>query len=216
MDSISKWKAHILRSVNQEKAKQQVLDNLDSSSGFIVADWAMIFQQRRYREKKSDWYGKRGMSWRISSVVSKELESDTAIVTSYVHLFDSCTQNWYSVASIFENLLITIKSSSPNLKQAYLRSDVAGCYHNNMLVAALKDIGARLGISVIRYDFSEPQQGKDICERIICPLKSSIRRFCDEGNYIINAQHMRKALMTRPVKGTTASVNEIDESAKRT
>ena len=105
--------SYILRSVNQEKAKQQVLDNLDSSSVFIVSDWAMIFQQRRYHEKQSDWYGKRGMSWHISSVVSKELESDTVIVTSYVHLFDSCAQDWYSVASIFENLLITIRTAHP-------------------------------------------------------------------------------------------------------
>ena len=52
-DSILKWKAHILRSVNQEKAKQQVLDDLDNSSVLIVADWAMKFQQRRYREKQS-------------------------------------------------------------------------------------------------------------------------------------------------------------------
>ena len=84
-----------------------------------------------------------------------------------------------------------------------------------MLVAGLKDIGARVGISVVRYDFSEPQQGKDICDRIICPLKSSIRRFCNEGNDIINAQDMQKALLTLPVKGTTASVNEIDESVNK-
>ena len=102
-----------------------------------------------------------------------------------------------------------------HVKQAYLRSDEAGCYHNNMLVAALKDIGARVGISVVPYDFSEPQQGKDICDRIICPLKSSIRRFCNEGNDIINAQDMQKALLTRPIKGTTASVNEIDESINK-
>ena len=44
LESIWKWKAHILRSVNQEKAKQQVLDNLDNSSVLIVADWAMKFQ----------------------------------------------------------------------------------------------------------------------------------------------------------------------------
>jgi hypothetical protein len=188
--------------VNQEKAKQQVLDDLDNSSVLIVADWAMKFQQRRYREKQSNWYGKQGMSWHISSIVSKEIESETVVVTSYMHLFDSCTQDWFSVASIFENLLQTIKANSPNIKQAFLRSDEAGCYHNNILVAALKDIGKRVGISIMRYDFSEPQQGKDICDRIICPLKSSIRRFCDEGNDI-SAQDMQTALVTRPVKETT-------------
>ena len=66
----------------------------------------------------------------------------------------------------------------------------------------------------MRYDFSEPREGKDICDRIICPLKSSIRRFCDEGNEIISAQDMQTALVTHPVKGTTASVNEINELEK--
>ncbi len=56
-DSILKWKA-ILRSVYQEQVKQHVLDDLDSSSVLIVADWAMKFLQRRYREKQSDWYRK--------------------------------------------------------------------------------------------------------------------------------------------------------------
>jgi hypothetical protein len=46
-NSILKLKAHVIPSVNQEKAKQQALDDLDNSSVLIVADWAMKFQQRR-------------------------------------------------------------------------------------------------------------------------------------------------------------------------
>ena len=181
----------------------------------IVIDWAMKFQQTRFREKQSDWYDKRGLSWHVSSVVSKGVSLDTVVVTSYVHLFDSSTQDWFSVASILENLLSTIKSSMANISKAYIRSDEAGCYHNNLLIASLKDIGDRVGICVQSYDFSEPQQGKDIFDRIICPLKSSIRRYCNEGHDILTAQDMHTALNCRPVKGTTSSVNEVKASVEQ-
>ena len=102
-----------------------------------------------------------------------------------------------------------------NISKAYIRSDEAGCYHNNLLIASLKDIGNRIGICVQSYDFSEPQQGKDICDRIICSLKSSIRRYCNEGNDILTAQDMHTALNCRPVKGTTSSVNEVKTSVEQ-
>lgn len=33
---------------------------------------AMKFFQIRFREKQSDWYGKRGLSWHVSSVLSRD------------------------------------------------------------------------------------------------------------------------------------------------
>ena len=173
-EHIQKWKSHIVRSINQERAKQNVLDNLDESSVLIVADWAMKFEQTRFGEKQSDWYGKRGLSWHVSSVISKGSSSDTVVVTTYAHLFNSCTQDWFAVASVIANLLLTIKSNFPRVNKANLRSDEAGCYHNNLFIASLADIGKGVGISVQSYNFSEPQQGKNICDRIISPLKSSI------------------------------------------
>ena len=53
------WKAHVMRSVNQELAKEQALHDLDESSILLVIDWAMKFLQIRFREKQSDWYEKR-------------------------------------------------------------------------------------------------------------------------------------------------------------
>lgn len=152
------------------------------------------------------------MSWHISSVVSRCHPSQELSVISYVHLFDTSTQDWFAVTSIIENLLLHIKAANPRIKNAYLRSDEAGCYHNNMLVAAIKDIGDRVGIQIKRYDFSEPQQGKDICDRIICPLKSAIRAYCNEGNDVVTALQMQEALIQHPVKGTICSVNKVNDS----
>ena len=46
-NQINVWKAHLLRSANQEAAKQDVIKNLDSSSALVVTDWAMKFVQMK-------------------------------------------------------------------------------------------------------------------------------------------------------------------------
>ena len=137
----------------------------------------MKFLQLRYREKQTDWYSKRGLSWHVTSVISRDKVSGKISVTSYTHTFDQCTQDWYAVASIIEHLLLHLKQQDPHFEKAYLRSDQAGCYHNNSLIAAVKDIADRVGIKVMSYDYSEPQSGKDVCNRIICPMKNSIRTY---------------------------------------
>ena len=101
--------------------------------------------------------------------------------------------------------------SKPLINSVFLRSDEAGCYHNNALLASLKDVGLRLGVQVKRYDYSEPAYGRDVCDRILCPMKSSIRCYCDEGHDINCAANMGTALLERPVRGLSASVCAIDE-----
>ena len=41
---------------------------------------------------------------------------------------------------------------------------------------------------VFRYDISEPHYGKDVCNRILCLMKTCIRRFCNEGHDILGNQ----------------------------
>ena len=129
--SILDWKAHILKSCNQEKAKQELLQNLTTSEAIVVMDWAIKFQQMKFREKQSEWFGKRGLSWHISSVIFKGENSRAIEVQSYAHPFDSCTQDCYAVASILDDLLFKFKSTLPSISQVYLLSDEAVCYHFN-------------------------------------------------------------------------------------
>ena len=95
----------------------------------------------------------------------------------------------------------------------YLRSDETG-YHNNLLIAALRSMAERTCIIVNRLDHSEPQHGKDICDRILCPMKAAIRTFCNEGYDILTANDMQTAVKERPVKGTTAAVCSVNETTK--
>ena len=211
---IQQWKAHILRSICQDEAKQDVLKMECSSSALVVMDGAMKFLQMKYQERQCDWYGKRELSWHISTVISFNASSGSLQLKSYAHLFDSCKQDWFAVCSILENLLKAIETENSAIESVYLRSDGAGCYHNNFLIPAVTDIGERVGVRILRYDYSEPQHGKDVCDRILCPMKASIRIYCNEGHDILSADDMRSALSERYVKGTSACVSLTDVSKK--
>ena len=81
------------------------------------------------------------------------------------------------------------------------------------LILSLPSIGERAGIRVLRYDFSDPQAGKDVCDRRIATLKSHMRRFINEGNDINTAQQMKVAIESYGgIKGCYATVAEIQDS----
>ena len=97
--------------------------------------------------------------------------------------------------------MTTLKALKPNLSQVYLRSDNAGCYHCGYLLLSLASIGDRTGVKITRYDFSEPQAGKD--------------RFLNEGNDIKTASDMKTAFESYGgVKGCYAAVCQVQPSAQ--
>ena len=112
----------------------------------------MKFLQRQFREKHCDWYAKGGINWHVSCAITSDGKGKF-LVSFYNHLFNSCSQNWFSVLSILESLQITVRSSNPKVKNTYLKSDEAGCYHNSQLIVAARDVGERVGVSLQRYDF---------------------------------------------------------------
>ena len=181
-----------MRTVLQEEAKQAALDKLDDEICLIIVDWAVKFLPLKYRETMCEFFGKRGLSWHISAVVTKK---DSRIeVECFVHIFNFCTQNNYTVASIFEHLFQTIKAEYQSIRKAFVISDNAGCYHNGPLLLCLHKVVKNVGVNLIRLDFSEPQAGKDICDRKTAPMKAHIRRFVNENNDVTTAEEMKKAL----------------------
>lgn len=209
VERVKAWKAHLLRTINQERAKHEVLSILDRESVMIVIDWAMKFLPLKFREQMTDFFGKKGKSWHITCVIEKN-EDGKMEVESLVHVFNNCTQNWFAVASICEHVLRTIKEERPMIKRVYFKSDNAGCYHNGALLVSMRHIGVRVGISVERYDFSETQSGKDICDRKIASMKSQIRTFVNEKHDVITAEDMKAALEScGGVKGCRVAVVEV-------
>ena len=66
------WKAHVLTTINQDIAKQQILERLDNSTAFVIIDFAMKFLAWQYRESMRRWFGKAGMGMHVSCVIMKD------------------------------------------------------------------------------------------------------------------------------------------------
>ena len=60
------------RKINcMDRARQDVLDGLDSSKVFVTQGFAMKFLPRRFKETQMEWFRKRGISWQICYCVSR-------------------------------------------------------------------------------------------------------------------------------------------------
>ena len=86
---VSAWKSHLLRAVNQDKARLDILQNLDNASVLLIQDWAMKFIPRKYRESQTDWFGKRGIPWHVTVAMRKESTSEGSYETlTLCHVFN--------------------------------------------------------------------------------------------------------------------------------
>ena len=94
----------------------------------------------------------------------------------------------------------------PHIATVYLLSDNAGCYHNTELILGLKAMGDRHGVVFSRYDFSDPQSGKDVCDRRIASMKTHIRHWVNEVH-----GEMKIALESHGVRGCRFTVVEINK-----
>ena len=89
------WKAHLLRSINQDEARLDTTEALNETSVFLVQDWAMKFIPRKFRKRQKDWFSKKGLSWHIT--VATRHDSEQLEMMTFSHVFQSCSQDSYAV-----------------------------------------------------------------------------------------------------------------------
>ena len=62
----------------------------------------MKFLPIKHRETQADFFGKKGISWHISSVITTSENSTKKFeVETFVHILQLETQGWFSVAHIY-------------------------------------------------------------------------------------------------------------------
>ena len=188
------WKAHLLRCVNQDEARLEVIDSLNESSVLLVQDWAMKFLPRKFRESQSDWFAKRGMSWHIT-VATRRAENQELQMMTFVHVYQTCNQDSCAVLSIM-HVIEKLKSHLPQLKTVFYRQDNAGCYHCGATIVGASFAGCCSGVSVKRMDFSDPQGGKGPCDRKAASIKSHMRVYLNQGSNIDTAKEMVDAIQS--------------------
>ena len=212
--NIQAWKAHLLRSINQDAARHEILENLDAKSVFLTMDWAMKFLPRKFRESQSDWFGKRGIPWHISVAMRNNVNNETEMLT-FVHAFENCTQDSSAVLAIIDDVFIQLKEIMPEINSVYLRQDNAGCYHCASTLLSVHRVATKHGINLKRVGFSDPQSGKGSCDRMAATIKSHMRIYVNAGHDIETASQMMTAIESSGgMAGVSMTVSGPQPAAK--
>ena len=74
---------------------------------------------KKFRESQSDWFGKRGIPWHISVAMRKNANNETEKLT-FVHSFESCTQDSSALLAIIDDIFTQLKEIMPEMNSVYL------------------------------------------------------------------------------------------------
>ena len=213
-EAITAWKAHQLRSINQDRARLEVLASLDSTGVLIVQDFAMKFMPVQYREAQSDFFGKRGLSWHVSVChrkVGGELESQT-----FIHILQTGLQDSTAVVLIMDHVLRSLKKQHPEIVRSFFRQDNAGCYHSAQTILSVDILSKRSGIQVTDVDFSDPQGGKGSCDRKAAQVKSHVKSYVNEGHSVTNVRELKQAIESRGgIPGVRVTVVKVHSKSSK-
>ncbi|XP_062568266.1 uncharacterized protein LOC134230450, partial [Saccostrea cucullata] len=196
--ALEEWKKHILRSVNQDRARSDILENIGEDQVLLERDWAMKFLPMMYRESQSKWFGKRGLNWHMTVgtfKVNEDLHSHTI-----VHVFDNANQDATTSNSILKDSVERLQEKNSKLKEVFIRSDNAGCFHGVEGVFGIPCLNRTNELKIVQRDFADPQGSKSICDRRAAHIKGSIRKYVDEGNNVTTAREFLDAVMNSNIK----------------
>ena len=190
---IDAWKAHLLRSSNQDQGRLDVLQILNQESTLLVLDWAMKFLPRKFCKSQTDWFGKRGISWHITVATRKNKDGEIEMLT-FVHVFEKCNQDSGTVVATLYDVFKRLKSTAPEISTIYLRQDNAGCYHSASTLLAIQEVATKNKLQLSRVDFSDPQGGKGSCDRKAATIKNHMKIYLNSGHDIETAEQMVLAM----------------------
>ena len=154
----------------------------------------MKYLPRKYRESKTDWFGKRGIpqAWHIS-VAFRKRDEQIELLT-LCHIFKSCTQDSSAVLAVMANVIGQLKSTMPRMDTVFYRQDNAGFYHCGASIVCASTIGRQQCVAIRRLDFSDAQEGKGACDCKAETIKVHMRAYLNSGHDIESADQMYDAM----------------------
>eukprot|EP00111_Clytia_hemisphaerica_P010078 TCONS_00029465-protein len=209
--SIQDYICHILRDVQQRKAKVWCMENLSPNTAFWLKDFCQKILPSQFREGQQNYFGKKGMSLHVDVFFKKEGHQLKKSV--YFTALQRCDQGAADVLCLADEVLAEFRNDEPDVNSLYVKSDNASCYHGNFCAEGLLKMSKKHGFDLLRYDYNEPCKGKDQCDRESAGAKSVMKSFVDAGNDILSSTDIKEALQYgRGLQNTKIGVMEIDNS----
>ena len=184
---IVEYMKHLMRDAQQMKAKSDANLVLDNNTAPWLKDYAQKVLPEKHCEGQKDYFGKKGMSVHIDVLLTKNMLLNELVKHVYYTVLYRCKQTLEDTLSITENVLDEFKKDQPEVTKMFMKSDNAGCYHDNFSAEINHFICEKQGIKLQRYDLNEPKRGKDKCDREAAAAKNLKNLYVDAGKDVQDA-----------------------------
>ena len=129
------------------------------------------------------------------------------MMVTFVHVFQSCSQDSNAVLAIMEDIIGKLKAIMPTLETVIYGQDNAGCYRSRATIISASKVSQFHGVTVKRLDFSDPQAGRQLL-----PASDQCRA---RGNQIAVYSSDKETVLGSSRKLGGAAEHLIDGSEKR-
>ena len=201
-NDILKWTFHIVCHVQQNKAKTNVFDLLNETTGL----WIRHYCQKvlPMEESQSSYFGKKGMTLHCDVFLFKE--NGTVRKHTYFTAAYRSDQDVKDSLSLGDYIVKEFSKDFLDVKELYCKSDNAGCYHGNPYPESIYKTCKQNSITLKRLDYNEPQKGKDQSDRDSALARNALRRYVGKGNDVTSTEGIFKALLASPINYAKVSV----------
>ena len=191
LKNIVLFMGHVVRSTVQRPMQDATLEAMGENSRLIVVDWAMKWLALYAREKQSEFYAKAGLNWHQLCIIDKKGHTN-----GMVQLLPEAKQTSWQVFNLFVHAVNDLKKTDPSVTGVIGQSDNAGCYHSLDLIIRLGLAGAsgEMLVKVLKWMYSEAQDGKDVADRFIGTKKGHVEQWVKAGNDAATADQLCQAL----------------------
>ena len=181
------YQGHRARVCQQRQALQKVRDTLveqcaaqsSTATAIVTMDFKMKFEETSSRETTKEHFAKRGMSWHGCLITFYKSDRNGTVTQHNVYLDQILEggneQSVVTVMGLLEAALKWIRQFLPDVTNVVLQSDNAKCYNNNLLRLFICLLNTRGQITIVRYIFSETQDGKCTLSELHWP---TLRQHC--------------------------------------
>ena len=144
---------HIIRHIQQDKTKEECLDQLSGTTALWIRDFYQKFLPMRFRGGQCDYFRKKRMTLHADVFCLRDNKGIIKKSTYFTTLFRS-DQDFQDTLSLVDHKLRQF-SDDPNVNELYAKSDNAGCYQCKVCPESLYKIFKKSGIILKQLDFNE-------------------------------------------------------------
>lgn len=125
-NEILEWQKHLIRHVIQNEAKNFIARNIKEGILFLIFDWQMKPMPKKFHEKQTDWFGKKGFSSHIA--VGTTIVNNVVKKKSLVMVSDSSDQDLIDTLCVIKSTISHYKILFPSTHTVIAKMDNASCY----------------------------------------------------------------------------------------